>query len=67
MKRYVKEFIHDEINAIKPWAYKEPQKGAIEELKRVLQAYERGYITSLEAIKRVVELHYEGRGISVYE
>ena len=57
MRRYVREFIKDEINAIKQWEHKEPQKGNIEELKKILKSYERGYITAFEAVASVVDMH----------
>ena len=50
MKRYVKEFANDEMKCCS-----EERKT---EIQHVLDVYKRGLITSLEAIKAIVDSYY---------
>ena len=52
MKRFVKEFANDEMKCCT-----DVRKAKIQ---RVLKAYERGLITSLEAVKLICDSYYEG-------
>ncbi len=52
-KRYVKEFINDWINHYSADTTNDIADGAKQFGNRVLKEYERGHITSLEAVKMV--------------
>lgn len=51
MKRYVKEFANDQM--------KISSQENKSKIKNVLRHYERGYITSVEAVKVIADMHYE--------
>lgn len=51
MKRYVKEFANDEMKYCS-----EKRK---EQIEKILRNYEKGMITSLEAVKGIVDSYYE--------
>ena len=52
MKRFVKEFANDEMKCCT-----EERKAKIQ---HVLRTYEKGLITSLEAVKAICDSYYEG-------
>ncbi len=51
MKRYVKEFANDEM--------KKSSNRRKSEIQAILNNYERGMITDLEAIKRICDTYYD--------
>ena len=59
MKRYVKEFANDQM--------KVSSQENKSKIKNVLRHYEKGYITSGEAVKVIADMHYENKTIEMRE
>lgn len=54
MKRYVKEFATDRIKSLE-YAREDIKQKAIEQINKIVNRCERGYITNLEAVQQIVK------------